>query len=167
MKESLADQLARLTGQPPPEKPKRHRNFSPVTEEYLNKGHVLLVPLSEDEGLVVKGEYESQNKFVTIIGIAADGSVIGSLLINTIPNEATPEFRNCQYLLRVKDYPTILDYDSWLDCSQLFRIPKAKVMTWGGYCGKITDMDWEYIETFLVETDVLSNKIKKEFGLIE
>ena len=170
MKESMAKQLAKLTGQPLPQinnKPeKRKRQFQAAQEENLQKGHILFVPLSEEEGLVVKGGYPDQNKFITIVGIATDGSIIGSLLINTDPNETTPELRACQYQLRRSDYPMILDYNSWLDCSQLFRIPINKILAKGKYCGKITNNDWGYIERFLVSTDVLSNAEKREFGII-
>jgi hypothetical protein len=170
MKESMAEQLAKLTGQPVPEKQskkKKKRNFSPIKKEHLSKGHILFVPLSDEEGLVVTGGYKEKNKFITVIGVAPDGAIIGSLLINTDPNKITAELGACQFPLKEKDYPAILDYDSWLDCSQIFRIPKQKIVTKGGYCGEITDVDWGYINSFLIETDVLSKAEKKEFGLIE
>ncbi len=131
MKESMAEQLAKLTGRTLPQKPKnpkkKKRQFPAAKEENLQKGQILFVPLSEDEGLVVKGGYPDQDKFITIVGIAIDGSIIGSLLINTDPNETTPELGACQYPLKGSDYPTILDYNSWLDCSQLFRVPRNKI----------------------------------------
>ena len=166
MKESLADQLSKKTGIPIPKNGKKKRQFIDVKEEHLSKGHIIYVPLSENEGLVVKDGYDERKKFIAIIGVTSDGTIIGSLLINTDPNEFTPQLGACQYPLKEKDYPTILDYDSWLDCSQIFRLSKKKLLLRGKHCGKVIDSDWGYIEPFLRKTDVLSNAEKKEFGII-
>ena len=139
MKESLAEQLSHLTGKSLPEKEvkkekkKKKKIFPQVEEENLVRGSVIYIPLSAEEGLIVTGGYKERNKYVTIIGTTADGFVIGSLLINTDPHDATPELGACQFPLKLKDYPSILDYDSWLDCSQLFRIAKKKVLSRGGF----------------------------------
>lgn len=69
--------------------------------------------------------------------------------------------------LKLKDYPSILDYDSWLDCSQLFRIAKKKVLSRGEFCGNIIQSDWDLILPFLRETEAISNKEKREFGIIQ
>lgn len=166
MKESLAEQLARLTGKPIPEKHKKKKKLFPLAkEENLQKGSIIYVPLSSDEGLILTSGYGERNKFITIIGETTDGNIIGSLLVNTNSNNSTPELEACQYSLKKSSYQNILDYDSWLDCSQLFRIPKNKILKYGRFCGIITDEDREYIFRFLVETDVLSRKEKKEFGI--
>lgn len=170
MKESLAEQLSHLTGKSIPEKEvkkkKKKKTFPQVKEENLARGSVIYIPLSAEEGLIVTGGYKERNKYVTIIGTTADGFVIGSLLINTDPHDATPELGACQFPLKLKDYPSILDYDSWLDCSQLFRIAKKKVLSRGGYCGSIISSDWDLILPFLRETEAISNREKREFGII-
>lgn len=171
MKESLAEQLSHLTGKSLPEKEvkkkKKKKTFPQVKKENLVRGNVIYIPLSAEEGLVVTGGYTERKKFVTIIGETSDGFVIGSLLINTDPHDATPELGACQFPLKLKDYPSILDYDSWLDCSQLFRIAKKKVLSRGGFCGSIIQSDWDLIVPFLRETEAISTKEKREFGIIE
>lgn len=169
MKETLAEQLSHLTGKSLPEKKvlKKRKKFPRVKEEDLVRGSVIYIPLSADEGLVVTGGYTERNKFVTIIGITEDGFVIGSLLINTNPNDSTKELGACQFPLKCKDYPSILDYDSWLDCSQLFRIAKRKILNRGEFCGSIIQSDWDLILPFLRETETLSNREKREFGIIQ
>lgn len=169
MKESLAEQLSHLTGKSLPKKEakKKKKIFPKVKEEHLVKGNVIFIPLSAEEGLIVTGGYKERNKFIILIGMTDDGFVIGSLLINTDPNDSTPELGACQFPLKLKDYPTILDYDSWLDCSQLFRISKKKVLSRGEFCGSIIESDWRLIWPFLRETDAISNKEKREFGIIE
>lgn len=168
MKESLAEQLSHLTGKSlPQKKAKKRKKFPQVKEENLVRGNVIYIPLSAEEGLIVTGGYKERNKYVTIIGATSDGFVIGSLLINTDPNDGTPELGACQFPLKLKDYPSILDYDSWLDCSQLFRIAKKKVLSRGGFCGNIIQSDWDLILPFLRETEAISNKEKREFGIIQ
>lgn len=169
MKETLAEQLSLLTGMSLPEKkePKKKKIFPKVKNEDLIRGNIIYMPLSAEEGLVVTGGYSERNKFITIIGTTDDGFVIGSLLINTNPNNSTPELGACQFPLNLKDYPSILDYNCWLDCSQLFRIAKVKVLKYGKFCGKITEKDWNMILSFLGETEAISNREKREFGIIE
>lgn len=169
MKESLAEQLSHLTGKslPKMKTKKKKKIFLKVKEEHLVKGNVIYIPLSAEEGLIVTGGYKERNKYIIIIGMTDDGFVIGSLLINTDPNDATPELGACQFPLKLRDYPSILDYDSWLDCSQLFRIGKKKVLSRGEFCGSIIESDWNLIWPFLRETDAISNKEKREFGIIE
>lgn len=169
MKESLAEQLSHLTGKslPKMKTKKKKKIFLKVKEEHLVKGNVIYIPLSAEEGLIVTGGYKERNKYIIIIGMTDDGFVIGSLLINTDPNDATPELGACQFPLKLMDYPSILDYDSWLDCSQLFRIGKKKVLSRGEFCGSIIESDWNLIWPFLRETDAISNKEKREFGIIE
>lgn len=169
MKESLAEQLSHLTGKSLPQKKeqKKKKKFPKVKEENLVRGNVIYIPLSAEEGLIVTGGYAERNKFVTIIGTTEDGFVIGSLLINTNPHDSTRELGACQFPLKLKDYPSILDYDSWLDCSQLFRIAKRKVLNCGEFCGSITQSDWDLILPFLRETEAISNREKREFGIIE
>lgn len=170
MKESMKDQLSRLTGESESAQGNQQRQvrrqFPSVTGAQLVKGSVIYCPLSEDEGLIVTGGYDERKKFFTIIGIAADDAIIGSLLINTNPNDSTPQLGACQFPLKASDYPSILDYDSWLDCSQIFRVPRQKILSKGGYCGKVIDRDWTLVEQFIKETDVLSNAEKREFGII-
>lgn len=169
MKESLAEQLSHLTGKslPKMKTKKKKKIFLKVKEEHLVKGNVIYIPLSAEDGLIVTGGYKERNKYIIIIGMTDDGFVIGSLLINTDPNDATPELGACQFPLKLRDYPSILDYDSWLDCSQLFRIGKKKVLSRGEFCGSIIESDWNLIWPFLRETDAISNKEKREFGIIE
>lgn len=169
MKETLAEQLSHLTGKSLPEKKvqKRKKKYPQVKEENLVRGNVIYIPLSAEEGLVVTGGYTERNKFVTIVGTTEDGFVIGSLLINTNPNDSTQELGACQFPLKLKDYPSILDYDSWLDCSQLFRIAKRKVLNHGQFCGSLIQSDWNLILPFLRETETISNREKREFGIIE
>lgn len=169
MKETLAEQLSRLTGKDIPQKQikkNKKKVFPAINKAQLVRGSIVYLPLSAEEGLIITDGYEERNKFIVIVGLTADGFVIGSLLINTNANNATKELGNCQFPLYVKDYQTILDYNSWLDCSQLFRISCSKVLASGQYCGAVTQRDWDLVLPFLIENEAISNREKKEFGIL-
>ena len=126
MKGNLADQLKNsmlITNK---------KVFPLVKQEQIKKGAVVYLTLTEDEGLVLNQGYDSRNKFVTILKELPDEYIIGSLLINTDPNLRNTLISDCQYPLKSADYPNFLEHLSWLDCSQVFRIPKSKVLK-GGY----------------------------------
>lgn len=159
MKESLAEQLKQKFV-------KKKRIFPTIKPEQVDKGSIVYVSLDPTDGITVNGGYKSRAKFITIIGELPDDYIVGSLLINTRANFANEYLESCQYPLKQSDYPDLLDYQSWLDCSKLWRIPKSKILT-GGYCGKILEKDMKYIMQCLVDTPTISKKEKLLFGIIE
>ena len=144
---------------------KRKKVYPAISEAQLCKGTIAYLPLGSDEGLIVTGGYKYRNKYIVIVGITEDEFVVGSLLINTKAHDATPELGACQFPLEQKDYPEILDYKSWLDCSQLFRIEKNKMLRHAQFCGSIRYKDSYLLFSYLHESTMLSNREKKEFGL--
>lgn len=75
---------------------------------------------------------------------------------------------DCQYPLLLRNYRHILDYDSWLDCSDIFEIPKQKIKEKeGNLKGKLIEEDCERVMAFLRETDVFDNVTKRRYGIIE
>ena len=144
---------------------KRKKVYPAISEVQLCKGTIAYLPLGSEEGLIVTGGYKYRNKYIVIVGITENEFVVGSLLINTKAHDATPELGACQFPLEQKDYPEILDYKSWLDCSQLFRIEKNKMLRHAQFCGSITEQDSSLLFSYLHESTMLSNREKKEFGL--
>lgn len=137
-----------------------------MCENLFTIGRIVYMDMTEDDGLILKGKYKTRKKYFVIVGFTIDGKIIGSLLINTNPNEYSPEIGACQYPLKKKDYVNILDYDCWLDCSQFFEIHRARILKEGENVGELTEQDRNLILQFLVETDVHSNKTKRWYGLI-
>lgn len=63
MKNTLSEQIKKLqqqNGLPP--YVKRKRDFPFVTEGEIEKGAIIYIPLSTEEGLIVKGGYQSSDK---------------------------------------------------------------------------------------------------------
>ena len=160
MKENLAEQLknSMMIGS--------KKVFPLLKQEQIEKGAVVYLTLTEDEGLVLNQGYDSRNKFITILKELPDEYVIGSLLINSDPNLKDTLIGDCQYPLKSTDYPDFLEHLSWLDCSQIFRIPKTKVLK-GGYCGKLHGEDMNLILECLQNTKTISRKDKIRYGILD
>jgi len=142
------------------------QRFPAVEERHLQKGAVIYIPLSAKEGLILKAGYTERRKYAIIVGFTKDGSCIGALLVNTRPSSRSKAVEDCQFPLSASDYPHFLSYKSWLNCAQLFRIQREKVLNEGTYCGEINDKDWALIEDCLKHNPVLPNQEKIEFGII-
>lgn len=133
-------------------------------------GDIIYVPLDEEDGLILKDGYKDRLKYIVIIGFTPEGVAVGALLINSEidPSKRSPELFDCQYPLLRRDYSHILDYDSWLDCSDIFEIPKLKITDRAGKMkGRLTEEDKERVMDFLKETDVFDNVTKRRYGIIK
>lgn len=133
-------------------------------------GDIIYVPLDEEDGLILKDGYKDRLKYIVIIGFTPEGVAVGALLINSEidPSKRSPELLDCQYPLLHRDYNHILDYDSWLDCSDIFEIPKLKITDKDGKMkGCLTEEDKERVMDFLKETDVFDNVTKRRYGIIK
>lgn len=132
-------------------------------------GDIIYVPLDKDDGLVLNKGYETRKKYIVIIGFTSEGIAIGTLLINSKidPSKRSPEMLNCQYPLLSRLYKGILDYDSWLDCSDIFELSTQKISERKGLLkGHLAEEDRMRVLEFLKETDVIDNFTKKRYGLL-
>lgn len=133
-------------------------------------GDIIYVTLDEEDGLILKDGYKDRNKYIVIVGFTPEGTAIGALLVNSNIDlsKRSEELMDCQYPLLVRNYRHILDYDSWLDCSDIFEIPKQKITEKEGKLkGKLIEEDCERVMFFLRETDVFDNATKRRYGIIE
>ena len=55
------------------------------------------------------------------------------------------EYLTAQYELKQEDYPEFLDYNSFVDCGELFSIPIARLKQ-GEFYGFLTDADREGVK---------------------
>lgn len=70
--------------------------------------------------------------------------------------------------LMVRNYRDILDYDSWLDCSDIFELSKLKITEKNGKLkGCLISEDRERVMQFLRETEVFDNATKRRYGIIK
>lgn len=105
-------------------------NKEKVDISSVKVGDIIYVSLDEEDGLILHNGYKDRLKYIVIIGFTPEGVAVGALLVNSKidPSKRSPELSNCQYPLLHRNYNHILDYDSWLDCSDIFEIPKLKII---------------------------------------
>lgn len=109
-------------------------------------------------------------KYIVIIGFTPEGNAVGSLLINSQINhfKRSPELLKHQYCLLHSKYSHILNYDSWLDCSDIFEIPKAKINNKNGKVkGSLDSEDKENVIKLLTESDLFNNALKRRYGILK
>lgn len=141
-----------------------------VNMSSIKVGDIIYVPLDEEDGLTLKDGYKERRKYIVIIGFTPEGIAVGALLINSEIDlsKRSQELLDCQYPLQARNYRAILDYDSWLDCSDIFEIPKLKITDKDGKIkGSLTTEDRERVMDFLIETDVFDNATKRYYGIIQ
>lgn len=96
----------------------------------LSKGDIIEMELDENDGITLDGQYKTRIKYMVIIGVTSKGDIYGAYLINSKitsfkNNDIMKEY---QYILLKDDYPQLLKYDSFLDCTEFFQINKKKMI---------------------------------------
>lgn len=139
-----------------------------VTEEKIEKGALIETLVSEEEGLTFIDGRKQKPKKLIIINVDRENNVCyGALLVNSKMNPKagySDEYMSSQYLLKQEDYPSFLRYDSYADCSEIFRIPIVKLLS-GEYFEKLKEEDLNGIFDILETSDILTTKEKKRFGI--
>lgn len=74
---------------------------------------------------------------------------------------------NSQFPLRQADYPAILKIDpSYVNLGRIREMERERLDREAFYQGKLTDRDLELILTTLRESEVITPKEKKKYGIL-
>lgn len=139
-----------------------------VTDERIAIGALIRTILSETDGLTFKDGRTEKPKRLVVIGVDLENALcFGSVLVNTKLNpkaQYSVEYLSVQYQLKREIYPEFLDYDSYVDCGELFSIPIDRLKQ-GEFFGFLTDEDRNGIFDLLETSDIFSTKQKKRYGI--
>ena len=139
-----------------------------VTDERIAVGALIRTMLSESDGLVFKNGRTEKPKRLVVIGVDHEQALcFGSVLVNTKLNpkaQYSAEYLSAQYELKKENYPEFLDYNSFVDCGELFSIPIERLKQ-GEFFGFLTDEDRNGIFDLLETSDIFSTKQKKRYGI--
>jgi hypothetical protein len=139
-----------------------------VTDERIAVGALIRTVLSEVDGLTFKDGRKEKPKRLVVIGVDREYALcFGSVLVNTKMNpqaQYSAEYLTAQYELKQEDYPEFLDYNSFVDCGELFSIPVERLKQ-GEFFGFLNDADREGIFDILETSDIFSTKQKKRYGI--
>lgn len=78
--------------------------------------------------------------------------------------ELQAEYLRQQRQVKCESYPEFLDYDSYVDCGELFSIPIERLKQ-GEFFGFLNDEDRKEIFNLLETSDIFSTKQKKRYGI--
>lgn len=139
-----------------------------VTDERIAVGALIRTVLSEADGLTFKDGRKEKPKRLVVIGVDRQNALcFGSVLVNTKMNpqaQYSAEYLTAQYELKQENYPEFLDYNSFVDCGELFSVPIERLKQ-GEFFGFLSDADREGIFDILETSDIFSTKQKKRYGI--
>lgn len=132
----------------------------------LSVGDVVYVELDAADGIDTQG-YPCRLKYVVVSGCKTDRKEIAAVLINSENDySSSEEWQNEQYLLDYRNYNNFLDYDSWLDCSEIKELKVRKIVSKKAQKkGHLNDYDLRVMMQKLKESDFIDNHIKKVYGI--
>ena len=134
----------------------------------LRFGDIIEMDLDENDGLMLNDGYATRRKFVVIIGKTSNGDLYGAFLVNSEISfsKFNTEMLKYQYPMLKKKYPEMLDYDSWLDCSDLFDLKRRKIIARKAkHISHLSPDDEENIRTIVVNSEVMTEQMKKKLGI--
>ena len=133
-------------------------------------GSIYKMNFDGNQDVTPKGGIDYRPKYFIIIGSAEYGYYVAYILINKSINKkfnCTKDLLDCQFPLRVQDYPTIFKIDpSYANLARIREIECAKLLDEAKYCGELTDKDLALIISSLKKSKVISLKEKKRYGLL-
>ena len=133
----------------------------------LAVGTVVYVEMDKNDGLTLTGSYITRLKYVVVAGVKSDRKEVCAVLVNTDADFSNdPDWRANQYPLLQRNYPGILDRDSWLDCTdpktltvRKLKAKKAEIK------GHLTDDDLKAVMAKLKNSDFIDAHLKKVYGI--
>lgn len=133
----------------------------------LTVGTVVYVEMDKNDGLVLTGGYPTRLKYVVVAGAKSDRKEVCAVLVNSDANYSNdPEWRVEQYPLQKCNYPGLLDHDSWLDCADPKTLTVRKLKAKKAVVkGRLTDTDLKAVMTKLKNSDLISPRMKKLYGI--
>ena len=135
----------------------------------MSIGDIVYLEMDENDGLTLHNGYFTRRKYVVIIGKNEKGNLVGSLIVNSkiTPFKRSAVMQQYQYMLRQSDYPQILNYDSWLDCTELFELDSSKIVAVEGELkGRLTETDLANAMNLVKRCGFINRQAKEKFGLL-
>ena len=134
----------------------------------LNVGDIVYQRMDRNDGLTLKGDYNTRYKYFVIVGKKSNGDAIALCLINSNIDfyNDNPDRQRFQYTLKQSDYPAILKRDSRLDCTDLFEMKARKsVAVKAEVEGHLTATDEAKVLPLVASSDYIGEHQKKVYRI--
>ena len=135
--------------------------------EDLQIGDIIYYDMDRSDGIVPKDGYDSKLKYVVVAGAKTNNKDVCAVLINTHKDYSlNSDWQAEQYFIRQTDYPSILDHDSWIDCTDLKELKVAKIKAKDGENkGSLNPLDLANVMKHLKENDFIDSHTRKVYGI--
>jgi hypothetical protein len=133
----------------------------------LQVGDIVYYDMDRADGIEPTLGYDSRLKYVVVAGAKSNAKEICAVLINTDKDYSlASDWQAEQYLIKQKDYPDILDHDSWIDCTDPKELKVSKIKAKEAEKkGRLNDRDLANIMKHLKENDFIEPHIRKVYGI--
>lgn len=139
-----------------------------TTDVELCVGDIVYVEMDSNDGLVLNEGYPTRLKYVVVAGSKSDNKEACLVLINSDNDYSDdPEWIAAQIPIAHNNYPEILDYDSWMDCTdpkqmtmRKLRARKAEIV------GRLNDEDLSLVMATLKDSGFIDTHLKKVYGIL-
>lgn len=137
--------------------------------EDLQVGDIIYVEMDRKDGLVLNDGYDVRLKYVVIAGSKSNNKEFGVVLINSDTDYSdAPDWLAEQYPLSQSDYMSILDHDSWIDCTDPKELTLRKMKAKGAEkMGHLTPLDLEGVMIRLRGSDFVDSHFKKVYRIAD
>lgn len=128
-------------------------------------GDVFRITMNKANGITPKPGDNSRDKFFVVLGFDENGNVYGGVIFNSYININLPPFiQAMQHLIKVGDYE-FLSHDSYIDCSSIKTVKKAKLLKSNSLGRLRTDDVSKVCEKIRSNTRISKIELRK-FGLL-
>lgn len=135
--------------------------------EDLQVGDIIYYDMDRKDGIVPTEGYDSRLKYVVVAGSKSNSKEICAVLINSANDfSPAPDWQAEQYLIKQSDYPDILKYDSWIDCTDTKEIRVAKIKSKNAEkVGRLNDVDLNNVMKHLKTNGFIDMHTLKVYGI--
>ena len=96
--------------------------------EDLQVGDIVYYDMDRADGIVPASGYDTSLKYDIVASAKSNSKEVCAVLINTDNDYSVEEdWQAEQYPIKQIDYPEILDYDSWIDCTDPKELKVSKI----------------------------------------
>ncbi len=140
-----------------------------TSAEDLNVGDIIYVDMDSNDGLVLRQGYPTRLKYVVVAGSKTNNKEFGVVLINSSADYSDDaDWIADQHVIHRNDYPEILDYDSYIDCTDPKELSLRKIKAKKAIKkGKLTDSDLSDVMKKLKNSDFVEEHFKKIYGIYD
>lgn len=134
----------------------------------MRVGDIIYQNTDKNDGLTLNGPYATRKKYFVIVGKNSKGDAIGLCFINSNLDfyKNNPAMQQYQYILKQKDYPTILTKDSRLNCAELFTMRARKsVAVKAEVVGHLTEVDENAVIPLVASCAFIDAHLRKVYRI--